>query len=266
MSELALPDCEGLTLRLEEGVLTVVFDRPAKRNAITLAMYRTLTAIFAAAAEMPKLRAIVLRGADGCFSAGADIGDLAEGEGRRLAMLKEHRRISDTAVEALAACRKPSVALIEGYCLGGAMAFAMACDFRIAAPGASLGIPASHLGVVYSYGDCRRLQSLVGLPMAKRILFLGDRMQAEEALACGLVDEVAADAPAAAAALVAALLRRAPLSIAGMKLALDVAAAGEGMLRADAVTAAAHLAMASRDMQEATAAFLAKRPPHFTGS
>lgn len=263
---LGLAPVDGLGIALADGLLTATLDRPAKRNAITLAMYRGLEALFLAAAAAPEVKAILLRGAGHCFSAGADIGDLAEGEAGRLAMLHSHRRISDAAVEALAACPKPSIALIEGYCLGGALAFAMACDFRLATPEASLGIPASRLGVVYSYGDCRRLQSLVGLPAAKRILFLGDRMEAEEALRLGLVDEVAADAAARATHLAAELRVRAPLSIAGMKLALDAAAAGTAERQAEAITAAVHRAMASRDMREATAAFLAKRPPDFTGA
>jgi enoyl-CoA hydratase/carnithine racemase len=141
----------------------------------------------------------------------------------------------------------------------------MACDFRIASPASSFGIPAARLGVVYSHSDCRRLHALVGLPMAKRVLYFGDRIDAAEALRIGLVDEVADDASAQAQALLAALGERAPLSIAGSKLALDAAAAGEIAGRAGAIAASVRRAMESRDLAEATAAFLAKRRPIFTG-
>ncbi len=257
--------CDGLLVQEDKGVLVVTLARPAKRNAVTLAMYRALRALFTEAAAEPRIRSILLRGSPGCFSAGADIGDLAKGEDRKAALV-EHRRISDAAVSALADCPKPSVALIEGLCLGGGLSFAMACDFRIATPDSSFSIPAARLGVVYSLSDCQRLHALVGLSAARRVLYLGDRMDAAEALRIGLADEVAADAPARAEALLAALAERAPLSIAGSKITLDALAASEAADRGEAIAAAVDRAMDSHDLKEATAAFLEKRKPVFTGS
>ena len=254
----------GLRIMEADGVLVVSFARPAKRNAVTLAMYRALGAVFVDAASRPSVQSILLCGEGACFSAGADIGDLRS-DTDRIAVLVEHRRISDAAVDALAACPKPTVALIDGFCLGGGMSFAMACDFRIATPGSSFGIPAARLGVVYSQSDCQRLHALVGISAAKRILYLGDRMQAAEALRIGLVDEVTADAANRAHALLLALGERAPLSIAGSKLALDAAAAGLTQQRAGPIAASVRRAMESRDLAEATAAFLAKRRPEFSG-
>jgi enoyl-CoA hydratase/carnithine racemase len=265
VSGLARHACEGLLAHEDHGVLVVTLARPAKRNAVTLAMYRAMRDLFTEAAALPRIRSILLRGSSGIFSAGADIGDLARGEDRK-ASLVEHRLISDAAVTALADCPKPSVALIEGICLGGGLSFAMACDFRIATPDSSFAIPAARLGVVYSLSDCQRLHALVGLQAARRMLYLGDRMDAAEALRVGLADEVAADAPARAEALLAALAERAPLSIAGSKITLDALAASDAAGRATAIAAAVSRAMDSHDLKEATAAFLEKRRPVFTGS
>jgi enoyl-CoA hydratase/carnithine racemase len=256
---------EGLRIAQEDGVLAVRFARPAKRNAVTVAMYRALAALFAEAAQQADIRAILVTGEGGSFSAGADISDF-NAEGDRVAALVEHRRISDAAVDALANCPKPSVALVDGFCLGGGLSFAMACDFRIATPASSFGIPAAKLGVVYGLGDCQRLSSAVGYPAAKRILYLGDRMDAAEALRIGLVDEVTEHAAERAQALLRELGERAPLSIAGSKVTLDALAAGATAARAGAIAAALRRSMESRDLQEATAAFVQKRRPAFTGS
>jgi enoyl-CoA hydratase/carnithine racemase len=141
----------------------------------------------------------------------------------------------------------------------------MACDFRIATPAASFGIPAARLGVVYGIPDTRRLAALVGLTAAKRILYLGDRMDAEAARRLGLVDEVTPDAAARAEALLAELAERAPLSVAGAKLTLDAIAAQEIAARAPALQAAFEAAMDSRDFREAASAFLERRKPRFEG-
>jgi enoyl-CoA hydratase/carnithine racemase len=254
----------GLRTRDVDGVLEVLLDRPAKRNAITLEMYRALTALFTAASADRAIRAVLLSGAGGCFCSGADIADFPRGEGQREALIA-HRLLTDGAILAIQDCAKPVVARISGYCLGGGLSLAMACDFRVATPDAVFGIPASRLGVVYGVPDTRRLAALVGLTAAKRILYLGDRMDAEAAQRIGLVDEVATDAPARAAALLAELAQRAPLSIAGAKATLNAVAAQELAARGAALQAAIETAMDSHDVREAAAAFLQRRTPHFEG-
>ncbi len=254
----------GLRTRNADEVLEVLLDRPAKRNAITLEMYRALTELFVAASADRAIRAVLLSGTGGCFCSGADIADFPRGEGQRQALI-EHRTLTDGTVLAVQNCAKPVVASIAGFCLGGGLSLAMACDFRVATPDAVFGIPASRLGVVYGVPDTRRLAALVGLTAAKRILYLGDRMDAEAARRIGLVDEVATDAPARAAALLSELAQRAPLSIAGAKATLDAVAAQELALRGAALQAAFEAAMDSHDFREAAAAFLQRRTPRFEG-
>jgi enoyl-CoA hydratase/carnithine racemase len=254
----------GLRSRQADGVLEVLLDRPAKRNAITLEMYRALTELFVDASADVAIRAVMISGAGGCFCSGADIADFPRGEGQREALI-EHRTLTDGTTLAVQDCGKPVVASIAGFCLGGGLSLAMACDFRLATPDAVFGIPASRLGVVYGVPDTRRLAALVGLTAAKRILYLGERMDAEAARRIGLVDEVATDAPARAAALLAELAQRAPLSIAGAKATLDAIAAQELAVRGAALQAAFEVAMDSHDFREAAAAFLERRTPRFEG-
>ncbi|MBR0654573.1 enoyl-CoA hydratase/isomerase family protein [Plastoroseomonas arctica] len=252
--------CDGLLIEARDALLTVSFNRPEKRNAVTLAMYRALGAVFTEAAETNGIRAILLRGTPSCFSSGADISDFPQGEGRD-AVIAAHREISDAAVQALADCPQPTIAFIDGLCYGGGLSFAMACDFRLATTPSTFAIPAARLGVVYGQPDTLRLHALVGLAPAKRMLFIGDRIDAPQALAAGLIDEIA-EAPDA---LIASLLARAPLSIAGAKTTLNAIADQALVARAPLIAETVTRAMRSRDLKEATAAFLAKRPPTFTG-
>ncbi len=141
----------------------------------------------------------------------------------------------------------------------------MACDFRIAAPSAILGVPAARLSIVYGVRSTQRLLALVGLTQAKRILFTADRIPADEAARIGLVDALEDDALAAAQGLAARVAQNAPLSVAGAKFVLDRLVMGPGAL--DLAEAQARIDAASRsfDYQEGRNAFAQKRPPRFEG-
>jgi enoyl-CoA hydratase/carnithine racemase len=166
-----------------DGVATVVVHHPAKRNAMTAAMWRSLPPLLAGLAADPGVRALVLTGADGTFCAGADISTLrgSPEEAQRLAVLAE---------EALAAFPKPTLAAVRGHCVGGGAQLAAACDLRFAEAGALFGVTPAKLGIVYPASSTRRLVSLVGPATAKYLLFSGELIDAERALRTGLVDEV----------------------------------------------------------------------------
>ncbi len=249
----------------DSAVAVVTLNRPERRNAVTLAMWRDLSAIFDRLGADPGVRAIVLTGSDGHFCAGADISEF--GTVRRNA---DDVRIYEQAVDgcsrALMTLPKPTIAAITGYCMGGGSGLAIACDFRIATRDARFGIPAAKLGIVYGVLDSRNLIALVGLARAKEVLFSGRQFDAGEALAMGLADRVVeTDARGAALDFAARLAENGPLAIAGAKLTLNALAAGEVDRRAGEIHAAIVRAAESKDYAEGVRAFLEKRRPVFRG-
>ncbi|WP_236241278.1 enoyl-CoA hydratase/isomerase family protein [Streptomyces sp. CC228A] len=240
-----------LAHRVADGVATVVIGNPAKRNAMTAAMWRRLPALLAELAADPGVRALVLTGEGDTFCAGADISTL-----RRPG--DEQQALAVRAEEALAAFPKPTLAAVRGYCVGGGCQLAAACDLRFAEEGARFGITPAKLGIVYGASSTRRLVSLVGPATAKYLLFSGELVGAERALRTGLVDEVLppGELDARVAEFVRVLLSRSLLT---QMAAKDFA---EG--RTDRAGHWAEEARRSGDREEGVAAFLERRPPRFT--
>lgn len=253
-----------ILVAIEGAVAAITLNRPHRRNAITLAMWDELPRILARLQEESAVRMIVLHGAGGTFSAGADIAEFATvrataGQG------EAYERSVDRCSDAIEAVGKPVVAAIEGFCLGGGCHLAMACDFRFLAPSARIGIPAARLSIVYGVRSTARLLALVGLPAAKRILYTAEQLGAEEACRLGFGDRIDADPLAAAHAFGAELADNAPLSIAGAKLILNGLAMGEGALDTAAAEDAVLRAVRSADYAEGRLAFAEKRRPAFSG-
>lgn len=200
------------------------------------------------------LRFLLLRGAGKAFFAGADISELIRFDEPRGEAISRHGHHVFDAIEQL---RAVSFALLNGHAMGGGCELAMACDFRIAVRGAKLGLPECRLGLLPGWGGTARLPRLVGLARARRMLFSGEPVSADEALAIGLVDEVveSADAFDAAVERWTALLRNgAPAAIARIKKTL--AHADE--------TKQFGLSFACADAKEGMSAFLEKRPASWT--
>lgn len=172
-------------LQIEEhdDRLLVTLDHPPTRNAIDQQMVEELHQVCAELERNPKI--LIFRGANGLFASGADI-----------AQLRERRRddalagINSTIFDRVAKLPMPVIAALEGFALGGGAELAYAADFRIAAPNVRLGNPETALGIMAAAGATWRLRELVGEPLAKEILFAGRQLDAEEALACGLITEV----------------------------------------------------------------------------
>lgn len=208
-----------------DGVATLTLNRPEKRNAIDRATLEALDAATAALATDTTARVVVLRGAGPLFSAGIDLaalGDLAAPDGVSLRRLIA--RIQ-TILGAVAALEKPVVAALHGACLGLGLELALAADLRVAEAGTRLALPELVLGLIPDCGGTTRLSRLVGTARAKRLIFTGEPILAEEALAIGLVDVVA---PAggldeAVAQLTETLKRRSPVALAMAKQVIDAA-------------------------------------------
>ena len=249
----------------ENGVMTVTLNRPEKKNAMRLAMWGNLTGIFRAASANIDITGVVLTGAGGNFCTGADISEFDEVRATPEQGM-EYDRINDETVLAIRNCGKPVCAAISGYCVGGGMSLALACDFRVAVPDARMGITAGRLGLVYSLKDCQLLMEQVGLKSAKRILLGADIFDLPLAQSMGLVDTLAeTDSVQTARDLLHVMAGNAPLSQAGNKAILNAIADGSVISRRGELEKLISTSFGSEDYIEGRKAFAERRPARFQG-
>ncbi|OIJ65744.1 enoyl-CoA hydratase/isomerase family protein [Streptomyces mangrovisoli] len=234
-----------------DSVATVVIDHPAKRNAMTAAMWAALPPLLGSLARDPAVRALVLTGAGGTFCAGADISTLRGSP-------EEAQRLAVAAEEALATFPKPTLAAIRGHCVGGGAQLAAACDLRFAAQGTLFGVTPAKLGIVYPASSTRRLVALVGPAAAKYLLFSGELIDTDRALRTGLVDEVLEEGELdkRVAEFTRVLATRSQLTQAAAKEFADG--------RTDRDAHWSRQARAATDTAEGVTAFLERRAPRFT--
>jgi enoyl-CoA hydratase/carnithine racemase len=214
-----------------------------------------------------RVRVVVLVGAgDKAFVSGADISEFEKQRSTPEAEA-EYGRLSATALQALGGLGKPSIAMIRGFCIGGGMTVALACDLRIAAEGSQFAIRAARLGLGYGYEGLVKLAGLVGPAYAKEIMLTARRFQADEALRIGLINQVAAaDQLEALVREYAAMMgANAPLTMNAAKLAVDEAMKDPADRDLARVTAAVRACFASEDFIEGRRAFMEKRAPRFQG-
>ena len=257
---------ENLLVRDSDGVRWITVNRPTKLNALNATVIAELGEAFTAAADDPSVRAVVVTGAgEKAFVAGADIGELAA---LAPAAARELARRGQRVFDAIAAMRKPVIAAVNGFALGGGCELALACHLRVAATGARFGQPEVKLGLIPGYGGTQRLPRLVGTTRALELLLTGSTIDAATALGWGLVNRVVApeELPGAAQKLALEIAAVAPLAVAACLEAVRLGA-GLPLAQAEEQEAALFgLCFATRDAREGTAAFLEKRPPAFTGS
>ena len=209
-----------VTVERDGAVAIVRLDRDEKLNAISTEVERELRTTLAAD-EVRSSRAVVIAGAGRAFSAGADLTELAD---RDPAAILRYYRETGGVYEEFAALPQPTLAAIHGWCLGGGLELALAADFRIADESAVLGFPEVGIGILPSSGGTVRATRLLGPGHAKRLVLLGDRVSAAEALAIGLVTEVVPDAVARALELAHRLAELPPAAVAVAKAAIEAAA------------------------------------------
>jgi len=246
------------------GVAVLTVNRPEKRNALNAATRSELLAYLDEMKHDPAVRVVVLTGAgDKAFIAGADIGEFAG----RSPVDQFRAMLASPVYSAVDAFPKPIIAAINGYCLGGGLELAMACDIRIAADTAKLGQPEINLGIIPGGGGTQRLPRLVGLGNAFKMLYTGDPIDAAEALRIGLVDEVvpAAELMQRVRALAEKIAGKSPVALELIKWAVraSVRTSLDEGLRHE--TTLFGLAFSSEDKEEGVRAFLEKRAPVFRG-
>ncbi|AFZ68814.1 enoyl-CoA hydratase-related protein [Deinococcus peraridilitoris] len=263
---MTLIDAEFENLQLDQhGALAVLtVNRPQALNALnadTLSEIAQAVELIMDTAEVGAL--IVTGGGDRAFVAGADISELADMDsvfaGRELSLAGQD------VMQTIATLPFPTIAAINGFALGGGLELALACDVRVAAPTAKLGLPEAGLGLVPGFGGTQRLPRLIGAGRALDLMLTGRQVGAEEALSMGLVNYVADQPLMRARELAQQMLRNAPMALGLVKEAvrrgLDTTFDHALEIEADMFGMAA----ATKDFKEGTRAFLEKRPARFQG-
>ena len=248
-------------------VATVILNRPHVRNAFNLAMWVALPEVVSDLGRDPGVRAIVFRGAgEEAFASGADISEFRENRKDR-ATAEAYNARTEAAYHSLETCPKPTVAMIHGYCMGGAVAIAMGCDLRFAAESAKFAIPAARLGIIYGLHSVRRLVSLVGPAGAKDILFSARTLDAAEAHRLRFLDRVLPSAELATYTYdyLGRVAENAPLTVRGAKRIVEAIVEDGGVGQKAEIDRLQIAAFESADYREGTAAFLEKRRPRFQG-
>ena len=270
-----------LTLEVDGPVATLSLDRPEKRNALGPAFWTDLPIAMAAIGAHPDLRVVVIAAKGPHFSVGLDLVAMAglagtpagkDGKPHSMAARARSARASvlelQASVTAVADCPLPVIAAIHGYCIGGGVDLAAACDIRLASADALLSVREAKVAIVADLGSLQRLPHIIGKGHLAELAFTGKDITADRAKEIGLVNQVSSDAEAVLAdarAMASEIAANSPLAVQGTKA---VMAAGEGRSVAEGLDFVATWNagfLASDDLVEAMTAFMEKRPGVFTG-
>ena len=258
----------SLIVEKKGAVGWIVFNQPAKKNAINDAMWRGIPEAMARFDADREVRCVAFRGAGTeAFASGPDISEFAKIRAERAAV-SHYDGLLDRVLHSIQGSPKPSVAMIHGFCMGGGLEVALACDLRYCARSAQFGIPAAKLGLAYSVEGHKRLLETVGHARAREIMFLGRRYPAEEGLAMGLVHRVLPDEELESftTEVLNTLIANAPLSIANSKTQIEEYVKSAGSADHARMQAAIERCAKSADYEEGRRAFMEKRKPRCNGA
>lgn len=252
-------------LLVQTGAIAwVTLSNPGKLNALDVNMWRQLASVFETLSADASVRCVIMCGENGQFAAGADIEEFSSVRATPEQGTVYHTVAVGGALAAISGCRHPTIAAIEGVCIGGGLEIASACDLRIASPDARFGIPINTLGFALAPDEMNGLLQLVGRAVTLEMLLEGRVFDAAEALQKGLLTRIANDVPAAAQEAALRIARGAPLAAQMTKSLVDRLAPRPAPLTA-AERSAAFALLDSADYREGVQAFLTKRQPAFNG-
>jgi enoyl-CoA hydratase len=264
----AVSDGTGRTRLHKDGSTGwMLFDNPARHNAVSLEMWAAVPRIMAEFERDDAIRCVVVAGVGGkAFVSGADISEFAEKRSTR-ETIAHYNSVGEAARRALEACRKPTIAMIQGWCIGGGLGIALSCDLRLASDDSRFGIPAARLGIGYGYAGVSRLADIVGPSFAKEIFFTARHFDAAEALQMGLVNRVlpAAELESYVGDYARRIGANAPLTIAAVKRCVAESLKDPAERDLAACQAAVEACSRSADYVEGRTAFMEKRKPVFSG-
>lgn len=258
---------EKIIVEQAGAVARIIFNQPEKRNAVSLEMWEAVEAALDRFAVDASVRVLILSGAGGkAFVSGADISKF-ESERASAEGVAHYNATTKRVYDKVEAFPKPTIAQIDGFCVGGGVALSVCCDIRICGQGSNFAIPAARLGLGYGFQGINRLANLVGPAFAKEIFFTARRFTAEEAQIMGLVNRIAEDGRVAdaAEAMAAMICDNAPLTVDAVKFITNQTRMDESQRDIAACDAMVKACFDSADYIEGRRAFMEKRKPVWTG-
>lgn len=249
-------------------IARIVFNQPEKRNAVSLEMWEAFEKALQDYASDPATRILILSGAGGkAFVSGADISKF-ENERAGEEAVAHYNTTTKRVYDAVEAFPKPTIAQIDGFCVGGGVALALCCDLRICGEGSQFAIPAAKLGLGYGFAGVNRLVNVVGPAFAKEIFFTARRFDAQEARIMGLVNRIVPDGAVKQAAEDTATMiaANAPMTLGSVKFIVGQTLKDESARDLAACEQRVKECFKSADYIEGRRAFMEKRKPEFVGS
>lgn len=249
-------------------IARIVFNQPEKRNAVSLEMWEAVEAAVTRFKEDDTVRILILSGAGGkAFVSGADISKF-ETERASEEAVAHYNATTKRVYDLVSSFPKPTIAQIDGFCIGGGVALSLCCDLRICGESSNFAVPAAKLGLGYPYPGLKRLVDVVGPSFAKEIFYTARRFTAEEARIMGLVNRVVPDAEVSKAAEETAqmIAANAPLTVASVKFIVGQTLLPESEQDLAECDARVKACFDSKDYIEGRRAFLEKRKANFVGA